>query len=597
MANKTTEKKILTKRESATEMITANNPENLKNAPVEDIIQLIQELRVQQTQLEKEVNERTAKLITANQQLQKELDDRKRAEDLLRIQRDLGIKLSSTRDLTKSLGILLDTVLQIDTIDCGGVYLVEDNTGSLILVAHKGLPLKFVESVAHFSTDSSQAHLVRKNRPFYGLYSDFFPCTSADQRQDGLKAIAVIPVKHEKQIVAAFKLASHTHEKIPRSAQNALEAIATQIGAFISRMKADEKLRESEEKYRGLFEKESDAVMIFDTQTLRFEDANRAALDLYGYSKEEFLALTVEDISNEKDKTRATVQEITKINPESYRVPIRFFRKKDGTVFSGEISAATFISKGRKKIIGAVRDITDRKRTEQKIHTLTHELIKAQETERFKIARYLHDQVAQDLSTLKIGCETLFDNQTNISQEIKKKVSEMSQILQGSITAVRDLSYDLRPPEMDYLGLARTIFQYCEEFSKNNGIQLDFYSAGMDDLRFEYDMEINLYRLIQEALNNVKQHANATLVTVRLVSSYPNIILRIEDNGVGFDVEGRLIRSMGERRMGLGSMQERVSLLNGHLKIQSRQMEGTKIFIEVPIREKKSGSKKKNINR
>jgi PAS domain S-box-containing protein len=358
-----------------------------------------------------------------------------------------------------------------------------------------------------------------------------------------------------------------------------------------------EVLRVSEEKYRGLFENESDAVMIFDTETLRFEDANRATLDLYGYSKEEFLALTVEDISNEKEKTRATVQEIIETDPESYRVPIRYFRKKDGTVFPGEISSATFISKDRKKIIGAVRDITDRKHTEQKIHTLTHELIKAQETERLKIARYLHDQIAQDLSTLKIGCETLFDNQKNVSQGNKKKVSEMSQILQGSITAVRDLSYDLRPPGMDHLGLARTIFQYCEEFSKNNNIQLDFYSAGMDDLKFEYDIEINLYRLIQEALNNVKQHANATLITVRLVASYPNIILRIEDNGVGFDVEGRLIRSMGERRMGLGSMQERVGLLNGYLKIQSHPMEGTKIFIEVPIREKKSGSKKKNINR
>lgn len=409
--------------------------------------------------------------------------------------------------------------------------------------------------------------------------------------------MAIIPVQHEGRTVAAINLASYSYKKIPFSARNALEAIAAQIGAFISRVKADEKLRESEEKYRSLFENDSDAVMILDAETLRFEEANPATLDLYGYSKDEFLSLTIEDISDEKDKTRAAVKELINNDFKSYSVPIRYFKKKDGTVFPGEISAGIFVSKGCKKIIGAVRDITERKRSEEKIHTLTHELIKAQETERLKIARYLHDHVAQDLSTLKISCETLFDHHPTDSQEIQQKLSEISHILQGSITAVRDLSYDLRPPGMDHLGLARTIFQYCEEFSKNNNIKLDFYSAGIDDLRLDYDIEINLYRLIQEALNNVRQHAEAKSVMVRLVASYPNIILRIEDNGKGFDVEGRLIRASSERRMGLGSMQERVGLLNGNLKIQSRLMEGTKIFIEVPIREQKRGSKEKHRNR
>jgi PAS domain S-box-containing protein len=516
---------------------------------------------------------------------------------LLCIQRDLGIALSSTRDLHEGLTILLETTLRIDAVNCGAVYLVNDISGSLELAAHNGLSRQFVDGVTQFSADSFQACLVMKGVPYYGLHADFADNIDRSRLREGLQSVAIIPVQHERRIVAALNLASHSHKKIPFNTRIALEGIAAQIGAFITRVKADEKLRESEEKYRSSFENDSDAVMIFDTETLQIEDANRSTLNLYGYSKDEFLALTVEDISNEKEKTRAIVQKILENNPEFTRVPIAYFIKKDGTVFPGEISAATFISKGRKKIIGAVRDITDRKRAEEKIHSLTHELIKAQETERLMIARYLHDQVAQDLSTLKIRCETLFDGQPPVSEKIKQKVSEMSDILQGSITAVRDLSYDLRPPGMDHLGLARTIFQYCEEFSNSQGLNLDFHAAGIDDLRLDYDIEINLYRLVQEALNNVRQHAQASAVTVRLVASYPNIILRIEDNGLGFDVEGRVIRAASEKRMGLDSMQERVGLLNGDLKIQSRLGEGTKIIIEVPIREQKIGSKKKYRNR
>ena len=535
--------------------------------------------------------------LSDKKQVNKERVDRKLDRELLSIQRDLGVALGSTRDLHQGVTILLETALRTDAVDCGAVYLLNDINGSLVLAAHRGLPARFVKRATRFSADSFQAGRVMEGVPYYGLYADISSDIDRAHLQEDLKAAAVVPVLNEGRVVAALYLASQSYKKIPLNTRNALEVIAAQSGAFISRIKADEKLRESEEKYRKSFENDSDAVMIFDTETLQFEDANRATLNLYGFSKDEFLALTVEDISNEKEKTREAVRKVLENQPEFTRIPIRYFRKKDGTVFPGEVSAAAFISNGRKKIIGAVRDITDRKRAEEKIHSLTHELIKAQETERLKIARYLHDQIAQDLSTLKIRCETLFDGQPPVSEKIKQKVSEISDILQGSIKAVRDLSYDLRPPGMDHLGLARTIFQYCEEFSNSQGLNLDFHAAGIDELRLDYDIEINLYRLVQEALNNVRQHAQARSVTVRLVASYPSIILRIEDNGLGFDVEGRVIRAASEKRMGLDSMKERVSLLNGDLKIQSRLGEGTKIIIEVPIREQKIGSKKKYRNR
>jgi len=356
-----------------------------------------------------------------------------------------------------------------------------------------------------------------------------------------------------------------------------------------SRKQALDGLAESEEKYRRLFEGDSDAVMIFDSETQRFEDANPATLDLFGYSKEEFLRLKVADISAEKDKTRDSVDEISHANTPNLKVPLRYFRRKDGSIFSGEISAGKFISNGRQKIIGAVRDITERLQAEDKIRALTREQIKVQEAERNRIARYLHDHVAQDLSTLKISIETLFDAPDKLAPEKQKKLAEISTILQESISSVRDLSYDLRPPGMNQLGLVRIVFQLCEDFSQKNKVPVDFYSAGIKELKQDFDTAINIYRLIQEGLNNIRKHARAENVIIRLVASSPNIILRIEDDGRGFDVANRLSTALKEKRMGLSSMEERVCLLGGKMDIKSRIGLGTRILIEIPWQEKENG--------
>lgn len=105
-------------------------------------------------------------------------------------------------------------------------------------------------------------------------------------------------------------------------------------------------------------------------------------------------------------------------------------------------------------------------------------------------------------------------------------------------------------------------------------------------MRLDFDTEINLYRIIQEALNNVCMHADAANVRIRLVASFPNIILRIEDDGNGFDQKNRMADALNEKRMGLRSMKERASLLSGNFRIQSVPGKGTKISVEVPYREK-----------
>ncbi|MGD8893900.1 MAG: sensor histidine kinase, partial [Desulfobacterales bacterium] len=166
----------------------------------------------------------------------------------------------------------------------------------------------------------------------------------------------------------------------------------------------------------------------------------------------------------------------------------------------------------------------------------------------------------------------------------------ISKALRGCIKEIRDLSYDLLPPDLDEMGLVNTLFQYCDDFSKENGITVDFNSAGIEDLRLDFDTEINLYRLVQEGLNNIKKHAKADHVTVRLVAAFPDIILRIKDNGKGFNVRKRTSKLRKEKRMGIHSMKQRARLLRGKMEIQSKPMQGTKISITLPYRNNKRDS-------
>jgi len=346
--------------------------------------------------------------------------------------------------------------------------------------------------------------------------------------------------------------------------------------------KAEEALRKSEEKARALLNATNDAVVLLDPEGMIL-DINDTCARRFHKSKDEMMGLCMWDLLPAEVAKRRN----KKVNQvfESGK-PVRMVDELQGVWNDTNIYPVCIPTGEVTRVAIFDRDITDRKRAEEHIHSLTHQLIKAQESERRRIARELHDNVAQDLSLLKIGCDTLFDDQPSIPVKVRQKAVELSKLLQGSITAVRDMAYDLRPPGLDQLGLVRTVYQYCEEFSGKTGINVDFFAAGMDDLKIPFDIKINLYRLIQEALWNIKKHADAAHVTIRLVASFPTIILRIEDDGKGFDVEDRLVAASNEKRMGLRSMAERVSLLKGKMRIKSRPAEGTKIYAEVPFKEK-----------
>ena len=374
--------------------------------------------------------------------------------------------------------------------------------------------------------------------------------------------------------------------------------LPTVIERVVQKNKLEQSLLKSEKRFQDMAENISDWVWEIDPRG-RYIYSNPVVENIMGYRCDEVIGRYFYDFFSPENK-EALTEKIFKLMVELK--PLKsldnILLRKDGVEVIMEASGVPCLDKkGNISCYrGINRDITERKRAESRIRQLSQQLLKAQETERQMISFELHDRAAQDLSASKIGFDMLLKEQPGLDPAVKGKLLEISNCLHRAINAIRDLSYDLQPPALAEMGLVKALEIYCEEFSNQLGIKVDFQSAGLNLFTLDSNTEIHLYRLVQEGLNNIRKHAETDRAVVKLVGVFPNIILRIEDSGKGFDIMERDLESGDEKRMGLRSMGERTSLLGGEMTIQSRPTQGTKILIKIPCQEQDREPKKAHID-
>ena len=177
------------------------------------------------------------------------ITERRRAENLMRTQRDLGVSLGAVPGLDEGLRLCVEAACRVSGMDCGGVYLIDKTSGALDLIFHKGLPPGFVKSVSHYDADSANMHLVMAGKPIYTQHQRLGVPLDETELGEELRAIAVLPVHHEDRVIGCLNIASHALDEVPVFARVALEAITTQIGSAIVRLGAEKALRESEEQF------------------------------------------------------------------------------------------------------------------------------------------------------------------------------------------------------------------------------------------------------------------------------------------------------------------------------------------------------------
>ena len=248
-----------------------------------------------------------------------------------------------------------------------------------------------------------------------------------------------------------------------------------------------------------------------------------------------------------------------------------------------EVSANVITYNGRKVICAVARDISERKRVERENRLLTQHMIHVAEQERRKIARDLHDELGQTLTGLHFSVDALLNSIPVGLAEQRKRCIESIAMIQQIGDIVRYISYELRPHMLDDLGLIPTFEWYIDDFNKRrHGIEVDFRPLGVKK-RFNSEIEITLYRVLQESLNNIVKHAKARHVGVLLTYSHPKIILTVKDDGLGFSRRDSMPR-VNEQKRGLGifGMRERVVSVGGSFNIRSRRGKGTVVRVELP---------------
>ena len=208
------------------------------------------------------------------------------------------------------------------------------------------------------------------------------------------------------------------------------------------------------------------------------------------------------------------------------------------------------------------------------------QIINAQEQERKRIARELHDETSQVLTSLLISLAILEESVT--TQEARDRIGDTRKLAHQTLRAIRNLSIDLRPSALDDLGLLPALRWYVKEYQQKCAIEVEFSAPGFKD-RLSPEMETALYRIVQEALTNTARHANAKKVVITMREDGDAVYASIVDDGCGFDFDALRKSPDQERGLGLAGMNERVLLLDGSLEVHSSPGHGTTIEVRIPL--------------
>ena len=387
------------------------------------------------------------------------------------------------------------------------------------------------------------------------------------------------------------------------------------------RQEAAHALAVSESRYRRLFETAQDGILILDAETRLIDDANPFLSAILGYSRDELVGKELWEIGLFKN---------IEVSKEAFRTLmtkgyIRYedlpLRTREGHGIEVEFVSNVYQVDDRPVIQCNIRDVTDRKRAEAAVQAaheqlesrvqqrtaelaqaneslkaevearkeveaarqdLLRRLVTAEEDERRRIARELHDQMGQHLAALGLGLKWM-RGVASPDSIAERRLQELQELNDRLGQEVHNLALELRPTALDDLGLNTVLTNYAEEWSARSGVNVDFQGDAPETGRLPPDIETALYRVVQEALTNVLKHAQAQHVSLILQRSAVQVLLIIEDDGCGFDGDGEPKSGRQRGRLGLLGMQERLALVGGTLTVEATAGNGTTIFARVPL--------------
>ncbi|MEO8172808.1 MAG: response regulator [Sediminibacterium sp.] len=358
--------------------------------------------------------------------------------------------------------------------------------------------------------------------------------------------------------------------------------LAKSIQYSIERNRIRLSLIESNESYRNLFFNNPLPIFIWSLETTGALQVNEIAQKEYGYTREELLKMTIFDLrpESEHDKVEALLKEFRETDI-TRKGGIWQNRKKNGEEMVLDISSHKIEYKGAAAILAIHNNITEKVRLEEKLEEekllkqkeITEAMIQVQEKERYEISTELHDNVNQQLTVAMMYIASAQQKNPESAEVLKQS----SGFILNAIEEIRKLSQTLVSPMIKHFGLSKAVEGLLDDISAVNTLQIELTADAFYEEDIKYDFKLSLFRIVQEQMNNIIKHAQAKHVNIELRREAESIFMRIQDDGVGFD--------MKQQRKGIGiyNIISRSDLHNGLVDIQTAPGKGFSVSITFPI--------------
>ncbi len=445
--------------------------------------------------------------------------------------------------------------------------------------------------------------VIRGEQEQFGLE---YPCHSPRQPRWFIGRVTRFPDASAKAVVAHVDIterrlaeeelrgfSERLERRVGERTQELVRANERLSSEIRERERVQDALRHSEAYHRAILDNGFDGIAVVDERGI-VRYASPAIERILGHASAELLGRSALELLHPDDAAaiRTDLARVVEHAGQAWSSELRF-QHRDG---SWRLIEARAVNLRDNPAVGGTlasfRDITERRRAEEALRTLSRRVIEAQEEERRRISRELHDEIGQVLTAVKIGLQTL-ERRTgpgDTTERIRGNIASVDRAIQD----VRRLALDLRPSVLDDLGLAAALRWYVDRQARNASLEARIVVELGG--RLPPEVETACFRVVQEALTNILKHAQAGAVWLEARRVGPGVELSVRDDGAGFD-PAALGTSEGRRGLGISGMEERVALLDGSLEIRSAPGAGTELRVRIPLSVRTVGPKTREADR
>lgn len=523
------------------------------------------------------------KLEAVRRELQSYIQVVQESEKRLSALHAVSMVVNRSLVLEEVLDAAADKIVEVMDTDAILVFVLEDGAGELKLKAHRGISKESARGVDGLKLgEGFNGWVAQTGEPLLIEDSASDPRLSRDAvRGEKIGSQFIVPLKSRGKVVGTLCTAVRCLRQYTSAEKELLTLIGVELGIAIEKASLYQESTLDRKRFQELFEKAHDAIWVQDLDG-KITTANRAAATITGYELDELIGKNVAMFLTPQglDVARGIRQKLLlgETVKQAYEQQII---KRDGTKAILMLTTSLLGEKGLPQAFQHIaRDITEERRLHEDLRLYVHQITRAHEEERNRIARELHDDTVQALVAISHRLDTLVSDGNAVPEEQVRSLEELQRDVDGILVGIRRFTQDLRPPTLEYLGLLPALREQVSQARKEFGLDANLKVSGIER-RFTKEEELLIYRIIQEALRNVWRHSEAGKVGVSIEFDDGKTRVMVEDNGKGFEQqEGLELAKIG--KLGLIGMMERARLLRGTLTVRSTLGSGTTVILDIP---------------